>query len=103
MYRAARGGRVLDRMEEHAAHTTSRPGPTTSGRAFGATSRVRGSRDYLESAGKAVQFLGHMGVEVYCTNEEHPVKVLALGEPFTLTFDQAKAIGLRVPPSEPPM
>jgi hypothetical protein len=26
-----------------------------------------------------------------------------LGEPFTLTFDQAKAIGLRVPPSEPPM
>jgi hypothetical protein len=50
-----------------------------------------------------VQFRGHIGVEVYCTNEEHPVKVLALGERFTLTFDQATAIGLRVPPSEPPM
>jgi hypothetical protein len=50
-----------------------------------------------------VQFRGYFGVDLYCTNEEHPVKVLALGEPFTLTFDQAKAIGLRVPPSEPPM
>jgi hypothetical protein len=62
-----------------------------------------GSSGYLTSNNKAVQFRGHIGVEVYCTNEEHPVKVLALGEPFTLTFDQAKAIGLRVPPSEPPM
>jgi hypothetical protein len=31
------------------------------------------------------------------------MKVLALGKPFTLTFAQARAIGLRVPPSEPPM
>ncbi len=31
------------------------------------------------------------------------MKVLALGKPFKLTFDQARAIGLRVPPSEPPM
>jgi aldehyde:ferredoxin oxidoreductase len=61
-----------------------------------------GSSDYLESAGKAVQFLGHIGVEVYCTNEEHPAKVLALGESFPLTFAQARAIGLRVPPSDPP-
>lgn len=61
------------------------------------------SSGYLTSNNKAVQFRGHIGVEVYCTNEEHPVKVLALGKPFTLTFDQAKAIGLRVPPSEPPM
>ena len=61
------------------------------------------SSGYLTSNNKAVQFRGHIGVEVYCTNEEHPVKVLALDEPFTLTFDQAKAIGLRVPPSEPPM
>jgi hypothetical protein len=61
-----------------------------------------GSSDYLESADKAVQFLGHIGVEVYCTNEEHPVKVLALGKSFPLTFAQARAIGLRVPPSDPP-
>ena len=62
-----------------------------------------GSSGYLKRNKKAVQFPGHIDLEVYCTNEEHPVKVLALGEPFTLTFDQAKAIGLRVPPSEPPM
>ena len=62
-----------------------------------------GSNGYLESAGKAVQFRGHIGVDLYCTNEEHSVKVLALGEPFALTFDQARAIGLRAPPSEPPM
>jgi hypothetical protein len=61
-----------------------------------------GSSGYLKSNNKAVQYRDHIGVEVYCTNEEHPVKVLALGEPFALTFDQAKAIGLRVPPSEPP-
>ena len=58
-----------------------------------------GSHDYLESADKAVQFLGHIGVEVYCTNDEHPVKVLALGKAFPLTFAQARGIGLRVPPS----
>ncbi len=62
-----------------------------------------GSRKYLESADKAVQFRGHIGVDLYCTSEEHPAKVVALGEPFALTFDQARAIGLRVPPSEPPM
>ena len=61
-----------------------------------------GSSDYLESAEKAVQFLGHIGVEVYCTNEEHHAKVLALGKSFPLTFAQARAIGLRVPPSDPP-
>ena len=60
-----------------------------------------GSSDHLESADKAVQFRGHIGVDLYCTNEEHSVKVLALGEPFALTFDQARAIGLRVPASEP--
>ncbi len=62
-----------------------------------------GSSGYLTSNNKAVQFRGHIGVEVYCTNEEHPVKVVALGKPFALTFDQARAIGLRAPPSEPPM
>ena len=62
-----------------------------------------GSRGYLEINDKAVQFRGHIGVDLYCTNEEHPVKVVALGKPFGLTFDQARAIGLRVPPSEPPM
>jgi hypothetical protein len=61
-----------------------------------------GSRDYLESADKAVQFLGHIGLEVYCTNDEHPMKVLALGGAFPLKFAQARAIGLRVPPSDPP-
>ena len=61
-----------------------------------------GSRDYLESADKAVQFLGHIGLEVYCTNDEHPVKVLALGKAFPLTLVQARAIGPRVPPSDPP-
>jgi hypothetical protein len=60
------------------------------------------SRGYLESNDKAVQFRGHIGVDLYCTNEEHPMKVLALGKPFKLTFDQARAIGLRVPPSESP-
>jgi hypothetical protein len=62
-----------------------------------------GSSGYLERNDKAVQFRGHIGVDLYCTNEEHSVRILALGEPFVLTFDQAKAIGLRVPPSEPPM
>ena len=61
------------------------------------------SSGYLESNDKAVQFRGHIGVDLYCTNEEHPVKVVALGKPFALTFDQARAIGLRAPPSEPPM
>jgi hypothetical protein len=61
-----------------------------------------GSSDYLESTDKAVQFLGHIGVEVYCANDEHPVKVLALGKSFPLTFAQARAIGLRVPASAPP-
>ena len=42
-----------------------------------------GSSGYLTSNNKAVQFRGHIGVEVYCTNEEHPVKVLASGEPYT--------------------
>ena len=42
-------------------------------------------------------------MDLYCTNEEHPVKVVALAKPFALTFDQARAFGLRVPPSEPPM
>ena len=62
-----------------------------------------GSRGYLESNDKAVQFRGYIGVDLYRTNEEHPVKVVALGKPIALTFDQARAIGLRVPPSEPPM
>jgi hypothetical protein len=62
-----------------------------------------GSSGYLESNNKALQFRGYIGVNLYCTNDEHPVKVLALGEPFALRFNQAKAIGLRVPPSEPPM
>ena len=61
-----------------------------------------GSRDHLESADKAVQFLGHMGVEVYCPNDAHPAKVLALGKAFPLTFAQARAIGLRVPHGDPP-
>jgi hypothetical protein len=69
----------------------------------GCICRACGSRGYLESNDKAVQFRGHIGVDLYCTNEEHPAKVVALGEPFALTFDQARAIGLRVPPSEPPM
>ena len=60
------------------------------------------SSGYLESNDKAVQFRGHIGLDLYCTNEEHPMKVLALGKPFKLTFDQARAIGLRVPPSESP-
>jgi hypothetical protein len=62
-----------------------------------------GSPGSLESNDKAVQFRGHIGVDLYCANEEHPVKVVALGKPFALTFDQARAVGLRVPPSEPPM
>jgi hypothetical protein len=62
-----------------------------------------GSRGYLESNDKAVQSRGNIGVGLYRTNEEHPVKVVALGKPIALTFDQARAIGLRVPPSEPPM
>jgi hypothetical protein len=45
----------------------------------------------------AVQSVDHITVELYCTNEVHRVQILALGKSFPLTFDQAKAIGLRVP------
>jgi hypothetical protein len=61
-----------------------------------------GSYDYLKSADRAVQSVNHITVELYCTNEVHRVQILALGRSFPLTFDQAKAIGLRVPGEPPP-
>jgi hypothetical protein len=61
-----------------------------------------GSYDYLKSAGRAIQSVNHITVELYCTNEVHRGQILALGKSFPLTFDQAKAIGLRVPGEPPP-
>ncbi len=61
-----------------------------------------GSPDYIESGDTARLGIGHINVELFCTNPQHPTKVLALGKSFPLTFGQASRIGLAVPPGEPP-
>jgi hypothetical protein len=63
-----------------------------------------GSADYLESDTNAVQSFSNMMVALYCTNPdaEHAEGMLALGQSFPLSFAQADAIGLEVPPDNPP-
>ena len=61
-----------------------------------------GSPDYLESGDKGELFVSSIGVELICTNPVHSARVLALGQSFPLTFDQAASIGLTVPPSDLP-
>jgi hypothetical protein len=62
-----------------------------------------GSADYLESDTNAVQSVSNMNVALFCKNPdaEHPEGVLALGKSFPLSFAQAEAIGVTVPPDEP--
>ena len=63
-----------------------------------------GPSDYLHSDTNAVRSLSNMNVALFCKNPdaEHPDGVLALGQSFPLSFAQAEAIGLTVPPEEPP-
>jgi hypothetical protein len=63
-----------------------------------------GSADYLESDTNAVQSFSNMNVALFCKNPdaEHSEGVLALGKSFPLSFAQAEAIGITVPPDEPP-
>jgi hypothetical protein len=60
-----------------------------------------GSADYLESDTNALRSLGNVNVALFCNNPdaEHPEGVLALGKFFSLSFAQAEAIGLEVPPA----
>jgi len=63
-----------------------------------------GSADYLVSDTNALLSFGNINVALFCNNPdaEHPDRVLALGQSFPLSFAQAEAIGLTVPPEEPP-
>ena len=63
-----------------------------------------GSADYLVSGTNALLSFGNINVALFCNNPdaEHPDGVLALGQSFPLSFAQAEAIGLKVPPEEPP-
>jgi hypothetical protein len=63
-----------------------------------------GSADYLVSGTNALLSLANINVALFCNNPdaEHPDGVLALGQSFPLSFAQAEAIGLTVPPEEPP-
>jgi hypothetical protein len=63
-----------------------------------------GSADYLVSDTNALLSFGNINVALFCKNPdaEHPDGVLALGQSFPLSFAQAEAIGLTVPPEEPP-
>jgi hypothetical protein len=60
-----------------------------------------GSPDYLQSNTKAVQSSNYMNVGLFCTNPDagHQDGVLALGKSFSLTFEQAEAIGIVGPSS----
>jgi hypothetical protein len=60
-----------------------------------------GSADYLVSDTNALRSFGNVNVALFCNNPdaEHPEGVLALGESFALSFAQAEAIGLKVPPA----
>ena len=62
-----------------------------------------GSADYLESDTNIIQSFSNMMVALYCNNPdaEHAEGVLALGQSFPLSFAQADAIGLKVPPDDP--
>jgi hypothetical protein len=64
-----------------------------------------GSSDYLHSDTNAVRSLSNMNVALFCKNPdaEHPEGVLALGKSFPLSFAQAEAIGVTVPPEESPL
>jgi hypothetical protein len=63
-----------------------------------------GSADFLVSDTNALLSFGNVNVALFCNNPhaEHPEGVLALGESFPLSFAQAEAICLTVPPEEPP-
>jgi hypothetical protein len=63
-----------------------------------------GSADYLQSDTNAVRSFSNMNVALFCKNPdaEHSEGVLALGKSFPLSFAQAEAMGLTVPPEEPP-
>ena len=63
-----------------------------------------GSADYLVSGTNALLSFANINVALFCKNPdaEHPDGVLALGQSFPLSFAQAEAIGLTVPPEEPP-
>jgi hypothetical protein len=60
-----------------------------------------GSADYLVSDTNALRSFANVNVALFCYNPdaEHPEGVLALGESFSLSFAQAEAIGLKVPPA----
>src|SRR5215212_826 len=60
-----------------------------------------GSADYLVSDTNALLSFGNVNVALFCNNPdaEHPEGVLALGQSFPLSFAQAEAIGLKVPPA----
>ena len=62
-----------------------------------------GSADYLVSDTNALLSFSNMNVALFCKNPdaEHSEGVLALGKSFALSFAQAEAIGLTVPPEEP--
>src|SRR5215212_11206403 len=62
------------------------------------------SADYLQSDTNAVRSFGNVNVALFCKNPdaEHWEGVLALGKSFPLSFAQAEAIGVAVPPEEPP-
>ena len=63
-----------------------------------------GSADYLVSDTNAVLSFSNMNVALFCNNPdaEHSEGVLALGKSFPLSFAQAEAIGVTVPPEVPP-
>jgi hypothetical protein len=63
-----------------------------------------GSAEYLVSDANAVLSFSNMNVALFCENPdaEHSEGVLALGKSLPLSFAQAEAIGLTVPPEEPP-
>jgi hypothetical protein len=67
----------------------------------GCTCLECGSAEYLQSDTNALRSFGNLNVALFCNNPdaEHPEGVLALGESFVLSFAQAEAIGLEVPPA----
>jgi hypothetical protein len=67
----------------------------------GCTCLECGSAEYLQSDTNALRSFANLNVALFCNNPdaEHPEGVLALGESFVLSFAQAEAIGLEVPPA----
>ena len=95
------GNRKSMRRRKQALSRTQQRAVERLAKGQGCTCIDCGSADYLVSDTNALRSFGNVNVALFCNNPdaEHPEGVLALGESFPLSFAQAEAIGLKVPPA----